>query len=61
MHNKEITPPFIPKVIGGDDVRYFDKEFTSENVAVTPANSQITASQVEEIHFSQFSYNQINS
>lgn len=35
LENLEVTPPFVPKVAGGYDVSYFDKQFTDQSAAET--------------------------
>lgn len=69
LYNKEIEPPFKPLVQSDTDTSYFDKEFTSEPVQLTPppARAGPLATVTEELedmqnNFVQFSFhNQMNS
>ncbi|CAJ0559477.1 unnamed protein product, partial [Mesorhabditis spiculigera] len=69
LYNKEIEPPFKPLVTSETDTSYFDKEFTSEAVQLTPppARAGPLATVTEELedmqnNFVQFSFHQhVNS
>lgn len=50
----QLEPPYKPEVDSATDVRYFDREFTSEMPALTPMNSVLTPSNQEQ--FRGFSY-----
>lgn len=52
--NLRVKPPYKPEIDSPTDVRYFDKEFTSEMPALTPMNSTLTPAMQEE--FRGFSY-----
>lgn len=62
LYNKEIEPPFKPLVQSETDTTYFDREFTSEPVQLTPppvrAGPLSTLSEVDEMqtNFVQFSF-----
>ncbi|XP_070493425.1 RAC serine/threonine-protein kinase-like [Chironomus tepperi] len=60
--NKKIVPPFKPQVTSDTDTRYFDSEFTGESVELTPPDPGVQLQSIqEEPHFSQFSYQDLNS
>ena len=40
LEQKEITPPFTPKVSNETDTRNFEIEFTGESVELTPPDDQ---------------------
>jgi len=50
-----LEPPFTPKVTSDTDTCYFEKEFTGENVQLTPPTSD-TASSLFRNHFDSFSF-----
>ena len=59
----QIPPPFKPKVESDTDTRYFDQQFTGENVSLTPPKSGGGSSHLglprldEEVpYFESFSY-----
>ncbi|KAF8383250.1 akt-1 [Pristionchus pacificus] len=62
LYNKEIEPPFKPLVQSDTDTTYFDREFTSEPVQLTPppvrAGGLPTVAEVDEMqnNFTQFSF-----
>jgi RAC serine/threonine-protein kinase len=54
---KKIAPPFKPQVTSDTDTRYFDSEFTGEDVKLTPPDQQGPLGAIqEEPHFSQVSF-----
>ena len=56
----QIPPPFKPEVSSETDTRYFDQEFTGDNVELTPPDSDETLDSINEEgplpHFQSFSY-----
>jgi serine/threonine protein kinase len=59
LFSKDMQPPFRPQVTSDIDTRYFDKEFTGENVQITPPNGTIfdrhaTSNPIK--HFDSFSF-----
>ncbi|EEB05592.1 AGC/PKC protein kinase Pck2 [Schizosaccharomyces japonicus yFS275] len=54
IYHKRIQPPFVPKLEGPKDTKYFDEEFTSELPILTPIQS--TLSPEMQMHFEGFSY-----
>uniref|UniRef100_A0A1I7YWD2 non-specific serine/threonine protein kinase n=1 Tax=Steinernema glaseri TaxID=37863 RepID=A0A1I7YWD2_9BILA len=50
LYRKEIEPPFKPQISSMTDTSYFDQEFTSEQVALTPppAGQLDTVQEVDE-------------
>lgn len=52
--NLQVEAPYKPEVESATDVRYFDREFTSEMPALTPMNSVLTPGNQEQ--FRGFSY-----
>lgn len=52
--NLSVEPPYKPELDSPTDVRYFEREFTSEMPALTPMNSTVTPEMQEE--FRGFSY-----
>ncbi|KAK0411710.1 hypothetical protein QR680_005798 [Steinernema hermaphroditum] len=66
LYRKEIDPPFKPQISSMTDTSYFDQEFTSEHVALTPppAGQLDTVQEVDEdmqSNFHQFSFQNIIS
>jgi len=60
LYRKKIPPPFKPEVSSETDTRYFDQEFTGDNVELTPPDSDETLDSINEEgplpHFQSFSY-----
>jgi len=60
LYDKKIPPPFKPEVSSETDTRYFDQEFTGDNVELTPPDSDETLDSINEEgplpHFQSFSY-----
>jgi len=60
LYNKKIPPPFKPEVSSDIDTRYFDQEFTGDNVELTPPDSSDALDPINEEgplpHFQSFSY-----
>ncbi|CAI2354434.1 unnamed protein product [Caenorhabditis sp. 36 PRJEB53466] len=61
MYRKEIEPPYKPNVQSETDTSYFDNEFTSQPVQLTPPNTRgalATVDEQEEMqsNFTQFSF-----
>lgn len=52
--NLRVEPPYKPELDSPTDVRYFERDFTSEMPALTPMNSTVTPEMQEE--FRGFSY-----
>ena len=52
--NLKVEPPYKPELDSPTDVRYFERDFTSEMPALTPMNSIVTSDMQEE--FRGFSY-----
>jgi RAC serine/threonine-protein kinase len=56
LYNRELKPPFIPRIAKEDDVSNFDPVFTSEAAIVTPPDQHPIVSEAEkEAVFSDFS------
>lgn len=54
---KKITPPFVPEITSETDTRYFDRQFTTEPVNLTPIDRPMNhLSEVEASFFTQFSF-----
>ena len=55
--NKQIEPPFKPQVTSDTDTRYFEEEFTGENVQLTPPDANSRLEITNEInYFDSFSF-----
>ena len=52
MLNKEIRPPFVPKVLGKTDISYIDRDFTTED----PKETYQDSSHLQSAHVDGFSY-----
>ncbi|TKR87037.1 hypothetical protein L596_011514 [Steinernema carpocapsae] len=66
LYRKEIQPPFRPQLASTTDTSYFDQEFTSEQVALTPppAGQLDTVLEVDDemqSNFQQFSFHNVVS
>lgn len=68
IYNKEITPPFVPKLTSETDTSCFDQEFTREPVQLTPPNAN--SGNLETVHeiddeiqgnFTQFVFHDVYS
>ncbi|EFP11338.1 CRE-AKT-1 protein [Caenorhabditis remanei] len=64
MYRKEIEPPYKPNVVSETDTSYFDNEFTSQPVQLTPPHRSGTLPTVDEqdemqSNFTQFSFHNI--
>lgn len=56
---KKITPPFIPEITCETDTRYFDRQFTTEPVNLTPIErpmNHLSSGEVDASYFTQFSF-----
>lgn len=54
---KKIAPPFIPEITSETDTRYFDRQFTTEPVNLTPIDKPMAhLSEVDASFFTQFSF-----
>ena len=54
-YKKEVKPPFIPKLKNDEDLRYFDKSFTDEDVNTT--KQMVPRSRVQSEYYG-FTYNE---
>ncbi|XP_061567063.1 serine/threonine-protein kinase N1b isoform X2 [Cololabis saira] len=53
---RKVLPPFIPTIVGKEDVSNFDTEFTAEPPALTPPRERRTLSRKEQDYFQDFDY-----
>uniref|UniRef100_G3NSB4 protein kinase C n=1 Tax=Gasterosteus aculeatus aculeatus TaxID=481459 RepID=G3NSB4_GASAC len=53
---RKVPPPFVPTIVGKEDVSNFDVEFTAEAPALTPPRERRTLSRKEQDHFKDFDY-----
>ncbi|XP_037332219.2 serine/threonine-protein kinase N1-like isoform X2 [Pungitius pungitius] len=53
---RKLPPPFVPTIVGKEDVSNFDVEFTAEAPALTPPRERRTLSRKEQDHFKDFDY-----
>ncbi|KAM8844296.1 serine/threonine-protein kinase N2-like isoform 4-T4 [Spinachia spinachia] len=53
---RKVSPPFVPTIVGKEDVSNFDVEFTAEAPALTPPRERRTLSRKEQDHFKDFDY-----
>mmetsp|Transcript_30363 Transcript_30363/g.34501 ORF Transcript_30363/g.34501 Transcript_30363/m.34501 type:complete len:377 (+) Transcript_30363:45-1175(+) len=60
LYRREIKPPFKPKVTGLEDLRHFDKMFTSEKIKDTPVVSNLDVKQKGANHYTEFTYKDPN-
>ena len=56
LENKEIEPPFKPKVSGPKDLRYFDKMFTDEVPIESVPNATLNSVQKAHNKYDEFTY-----
>lgn len=49
IYRKEINPPFTPQLTSETDTSYFDQEFTSQQIYLTPPKSGLDTVEEEEI------------
>ncbi|XP_077579775.1 serine/threonine-protein kinase N2-like isoform X1 [Stigmatopora nigra] len=54
--SKKVKPPFLPTILGANDVSNFDEEFTSEAPVLTPPREPRALSLAEQNLFSDFDY-----
>jgi len=53
----QITPPFVPEMTSETDTRYFDPQFTTEMVNLTPIDRPVNhMGEVDASFFTQFSF-----
>ncbi|XP_035037117.2 serine/threonine-protein kinase N1 isoform X2 [Hippoglossus stenolepis] len=55
LHRK-VPPPFVPTIVGKEDVSNFDTEFTAEPPTLTPPRERRTLSRKEQDFFKDFDY-----
>uniref|UniRef100_A0A3B5QDB3 protein kinase C n=1 Tax=Xiphophorus maculatus TaxID=8083 RepID=A0A3B5QDB3_XIPMA len=53
---RKVPPPFVPTIVGKEDVSNFDTEFTAEAPALTPPRERRTISRKEQDYFKDFDY-----
>uniref|UniRef100_A0AAQ4NSW2 protein kinase C n=1 Tax=Gasterosteus aculeatus aculeatus TaxID=481459 RepID=A0AAQ4NSW2_GASAC len=53
---KKVPPPFIPSIVGKEDVSNFDEEFTAEAPALTPPREPRVLSRKDQESFCDFDY-----
>uniref|UniRef100_A0A8C9SXV8 protein kinase C n=1 Tax=Scleropages formosus TaxID=113540 RepID=A0A8C9SXV8_SCLFO len=53
---KKLPPPFIPSIVGKEDVSNFDEEFTAELPTLTPPREPRTLSRKDQDSFRDFDY-----
>lgn len=56
LAERNVTPPYIPKVRKQDDLRHIDPMFKEEKVEDTPAEKKLRLSEKEKNHFNEFTY-----
>lgn len=54
--NKQIEVPYKPLIVGDADTSYFEKEFTCENIQLTPSGKTGASSSEAKNYFDSFSY-----
>ena len=54
--NKEIEPPFIPRIESDDDLKYFDSNFTEMELETFPNDVIMKQSIKSDLNFEGFSY-----
>ena len=42
LYDKKIKPPFVPTLLGADDVSNFDPEFTLQPARLTPPGGEMS-------------------
>uniref|UniRef100_A0A8D8QP97 protein kinase C n=1 Tax=Cacopsylla melanoneura TaxID=428564 RepID=A0A8D8QP97_9HEMI len=60
LEQRELEPPFRPKVLHALDVKYFDTSFTAERPRLTPIDKTILES-MDQTQFQGFSYTNPNA
>uniref|UniRef100_A0A3B3U337 protein kinase C n=1 Tax=Poecilia latipinna TaxID=48699 RepID=A0A3B3U337_9TELE len=53
---RKVPPPFVPTIVGKEDVSNFDAEFTAEAPALTPPRERRSISRKEQDYFKDFDY-----
>ncbi|XP_062264391.1 serine/threonine-protein kinase N1b isoform X1 [Platichthys flesus] len=53
---RKVPPPFVPTIVGKEDVSNFDAEFTAEPPTLTPPRERRTLSRKEQDFFKDFDY-----
>lgn len=53
---RKVPPPFVPIIVGKEDVRNFDTEFTTEPPTLTPPRERRTISDRDQEEFKYFDY-----
>uniref|UniRef100_A0AAX7SUE0 protein kinase C n=1 Tax=Astatotilapia calliptera TaxID=8154 RepID=A0AAX7SUE0_ASTCA len=53
---RKVPPPFVPNIVGKEDVSNFDEEFTNEAPALTPPRERRALSRREQDYFKDFDY-----
>uniref|UniRef100_A0A096LXI9 protein kinase C n=1 Tax=Poecilia formosa TaxID=48698 RepID=A0A096LXI9_POEFO len=53
---RKVPPPFVPTIVGKEDVSNFDAEFTAEAPALTPPRERRAISRKEQDYFKDFDY-----
>uniref|UniRef100_A0A8C5BCT0 protein kinase C n=1 Tax=Gadus morhua TaxID=8049 RepID=A0A8C5BCT0_GADMO len=53
---RKLTPPFVPRIAGKEDVSNFDEEFTTEAPSLTPPREPRTLSRKDQDSFRDFDY-----
>ncbi|CAL8332108.1 unnamed protein product [Lota lota] len=53
---RRLTPPFVPRIAGKEDVSNFDEEFTTEAPSLTPPREPRTLSRKDQDSFRDFDY-----
>uniref|UniRef100_A0A3Q3CAU2 protein kinase C n=1 Tax=Haplochromis burtoni TaxID=8153 RepID=A0A3Q3CAU2_HAPBU len=53
---RKVLPPFVPNIVGKEDVSNFDEEFTNEPPALTPPRERRALSRREQDYFKDFDY-----
>ncbi|XP_032443127.1 serine/threonine-protein kinase N1-like isoform X1 [Xiphophorus hellerii] len=53
---RKVPPPFVPTIVGKEDVSNFDTEFTAEPPALTPPRERRAISRKEQDYFKDFDY-----
>ncbi|XP_076866292.1 serine/threonine-protein kinase N1b isoform X2 [Brachyhypopomus gauderio] len=53
---RSVVPPFLPSLVGTEDVSNFDAEFTAEAPDLTPPRERRSLSRRDQDHFKDFDY-----